>query len=95
MLSLSTWLYHYCQIGAAVMVAATSVAIWRTKVLPVWMVAVGAAVVVLTLLHTWISLVSALSSLVWIGVVSLLLLFGQARSSALDDVAGRRMVGPS
>lgn len=76
MLSLATWLYHYCQIGAAVMVAAVSVSAWRTRVLPRWMVPLGAVVVVVTLLHTWIPLIAALSSLVWVGLVSILMLVG-------------------
>lgn len=88
MLSLATWLYHFCQIGAAVMVGAASVTAWRTRVLPSWMAAVGAVVVVLTLLHTWIPLVAALSSLVWIGVVSLLMMSG---AIAID----RPSIGPA
>lgn len=36
LLSLSAWLYHYCQVGAAVLIFATSAIIWRTEVLPRW-----------------------------------------------------------
>lgn len=67
---------------------AASVTAWRTRVLPSWMAAVGAAVVVLTLLHTWIPLLAALSSLVWIGVVSLLMMSG---AIAID----RPSIGPA
>ncbi len=40
-LALSAWLYHYSQIGSAVLMFATSYAIWRTEVLPKWTAALG------------------------------------------------------
>jgi succinate dehydrogenase hydrophobic anchor subunit len=63
MLALAIWCYHYAQIGASVMIAATTIAAWRTRVLPIWMVPVGVAAVVLGLLHTWIGLTSAVAGL--------------------------------
>ncbi|HEX2283725.1 MAG TPA: hypothetical protein VHI10_02670 [Mycobacterium sp.] len=73
LLALSAWLYHYCQIGAAAMIFATAYIIWRTAVLPKWSAA-GAIFGVLPLLHTWIPLPAALSSLIWIGLTGLLML---------------------
>ncbi len=77
-LTMATWLYHYCQVGAAVMVAATSLIIWRTGALPRWFAGIGALVVVLTLLHTWLPLLAALASLLWIAVISVALLLSPA-----------------
>jgi hypothetical protein len=50
-LTLSAWLYHFCQIGASVMVLATSVVALESGVLPRWLVVVGFVVGLLTLLH--------------------------------------------
>ncbi|MCQ4121185.1 hypothetical protein [Rhodococcus tibetensis] len=72
LLTTSSWLYHYCQVGTAVMILATSVLVLRTGVLPRW-TAAGAALGVLALLHTWIPLVAALGGLLWIAVIGLLL----------------------
>ena len=36
-LTLSAWLYHYCQIGASVMVLSTSLVALGTRVLPKWL----------------------------------------------------------
>lgn len=73
LLALATWLYHYCQIGAAALIFATSMVIWRTGALPKW-TAAGAILGVLPLLHTWIPLPAAISSLVWIGALGLVML---------------------
>lgn len=73
LLALSTWLYHYCQIGAAVLIFATSAVVWRTAVLPKW-AALGAALGVLPLLHTWIPVPAALSSLIWLGLIGLVMM---------------------
>jgi len=73
LLTLAVWLYHYCQIGAAAMIFAVSFAIWRTGVLPKWWAA-GAVLGVLPLLHTWIPLPAALSSLAWIGMTGVVML---------------------
>lgn len=66
LLTLSTWLYHYCQLGAAALIFATSTVIWRT----------GA------LLRLWIPLPAALSTLAWIAAISLTLLVLQPKLPA-------------
>ena len=73
LLTLAVWLYHYCQIGAAAMIFAASFAIWRTGVLPKWSAA-AAVLGVLPLLHTWIPLPAAVSSLLWVAVIGLVML---------------------
>lgn len=73
LLALALWLYHYCQIGAAAMIFAASFAFWRTRVLPKW-AAAGAVLGILPLLHTWLPLPAALSSLLWVGLIGLLML---------------------
>jgi hypothetical protein len=73
MLTLSTWLYHYCQLGAAAMILSASISIWRTGVLPRWACALG-VLGVLPLLHTWIPLVAAIGTLVWVGLIGLVML---------------------
>jgi hypothetical protein len=72
LLTLATWLYHYCQIGAVAMIFATSVVIWRTAVLPKTTAALG-ILGVLPLVHYWIPLPAALSSLVWILLIGLVM----------------------
>ena len=73
LLTLSTWLYHYCQLGAAALIFATSTVIWRTGVLPKWS-AFGAILGVLALLRLWIPLPAALGTLTWLAAISLVLL---------------------
>lgn len=73
LLALSVWSYHYAQLGAAAMIFATSLVVWRTRVLPPWVA--GAAVLgVLPLLHLWLPLVGALSSLLWFAVLGVALI---------------------
>ncbi|MFC0447659.1 hypothetical protein [Rhodococcus jostii] len=72
LLTIASWFYHYCQVGTAVMIFATSLVVWRTGVLPRWTL-VGAILGVVALLHTWFPLTAALSGLVWIGVIGLVL----------------------
>ena len=72
LLTIASWFYHYCQVGTAAMIFATSLVVWRTDVLPRWAVA-GAILGVVALLHTWFPLTAALSGLVWIGVIGLVL----------------------
>lgn len=84
LLTLSTWLYHYCQVGTAVMILATSIVVWRTDILPRW-TALGAVLGVLALLHTWIPLIAALGGLVWVGAIGLLMLFRPPRIARRPD----------
>jgi hypothetical protein len=73
MLTLATWLYHYSQLGAAAMILSSSISIWRTGVLPKWACALG-IFGVLPLLHTWIPLLAAMSTLTWVGLIGLVML---------------------
>jgi hypothetical protein len=78
-LALATWLYHYCQVGASVMILATSLAALTTGVLPRWLALAGLVVALLTLLHFLLPLLGALAGLAWIAVVSALMLSGGVR----------------
>ena len=81
LLALSAWSYHYAQIGTALLIFATSLVVWRTRVLPPWVA--GAAVLgVLPLLHLWVPLVGALSSLIWFAVVGAALLISPSVPAA-------------
>jgi hypothetical protein len=75
-LALSSWLYHFCQIGTSVLVAATSLIAIRTGALPDWMAWAGFVVALLALLHFLLPLLAALAGLLWIAVVSVLMLTG-------------------
>jgi hypothetical protein len=81
-LVLATWLYHFCQAGAAVMISATSLAALGTGVLPRWLALVGFVVALLTLLHFLLPLVGALAGLSWVALVSGLMLVGSGRASS-------------
>lgn len=73
MLTLSTWLYNYSQLGAAAMILSSSISIWRTGVLPKWACALG-VFGVLPLAHTWVPLWAAASTLIWVGLIGLVML---------------------
>ena len=75
-LTLSSWLYHFCQVGASAMVLVTSLVALETGVLPRWLTLAGFVVALLTLLHFLLPLVAALVGLLWIAVVSVLMLTG-------------------
>ncbi len=75
-LTLSSWLYHFCQVGASAMVLATSLVGLETGVLPRWLILAGLVVALLTLLHFLVPLVAALVGLLWIAAVSVLMLTG-------------------
>jgi hypothetical protein len=75
-LTLSSWLYHFCQIGASAMVSATSLVALYTGVLPRWLALAGFVVALLTFLHVVLPLVAALVGLLWIAAVSVLMLTG-------------------
>jgi hypothetical protein len=80
LLTLAVWFYHYSQIGAAAMILASSVVLWTTAVLPKW-TAFGAVLGVLPLLHLWLPLPAAFSSLIWIAFIGLVLLVVTPRTS--------------
>jgi hypothetical protein len=78
-LTLSSWLYHYCQIGASAMVLSTSMVAVGTRVLPGWLALAGFLVAILTFLHFLFPLVAALVGLAWVAVVSAVMLTGGGR----------------
>ena len=80
-LILSLWLFHFCQVGALVLVLVTSLVALGTGVLPRWLALVGFVVALLTLLHFLLPLLGALAGLAWMAVVSLLILTGGVGSS--------------
>jgi hypothetical protein len=75
-LTLSSWLYHFCQVGASAMVLVTSLVALETGVLPRWLALAGLVVALLTLFHVLVPLLAALVGLLWIAVVSVLMLTG-------------------
>jgi uncharacterized membrane protein len=85
LLVLSTWLYHYSQLGAAAMILSSSISIWRTGVLPKWACALG-ILGIPPLLHTWIPLPAAISTLVWVGLIGVVMLVAakQTRPAAVE-----------
>jgi hypothetical protein len=89
-LVLSSWLYHFCQAGAAVMVSAASLVALSTGVLPRWLVLVGLVVTVLTLLHFLLPLVAAIAGLVWVALASALMLAGSGRAASSPRRLSRR-----
>ncbi|HEV7418648.1 MAG TPA: hypothetical protein VGO30_02245 [Mycobacterium sp.] len=72
-LSLAVWLYHYSQIGSAALIFATGYLIWRTGVFPKWS-ALLAVLGIPALLHLWIGVPSAYTTIGWIGLTGLLML---------------------
>lgn len=73
-LALSAWLYHFCQVGASVMISATSLLALGTGVFPRWLALAGLVVALLTLLHFLLPLLGAVAGLLWVAAVSALLL---------------------
>ena len=80
-LALSSWLYHFCQTGASVLVIATSLAALGTGVLPRVLALAGFVVALLTLLHFLVPLLGALVGLLWIAAVSALMVAGLVGTS--------------
>ena len=74
-LTLSSWLYHYCQIGTSAMVLSTSLVAVGTRVLPGWLALAGFVVALLTFLHFlllfwppwWVWRVAAVSAVMLTG----------------------------
>jgi hypothetical protein len=69
------------------MILASSVVFWTTAVLPKW-TAFAAVLGVLPLLHLWLPLPAAFSSLIWIAFIGLVLLVVTPRTS-VEDAAVR------
>jgi hypothetical protein len=80
-LTLASWLYHFCQIGASAMVLVTSLVALETGVLPRWLALAGFVVALLTFLHVLLPLVAALVGLLWIAAVSVLMVTGGVGSA--------------
>jgi hypothetical protein len=80
-LTLASWLYHFCQIGASAMVLVTSLVALDTSVLPRWLALAGFVVALLTFLHVLLPLVAALGGLLWIAAVSVLMVTGGGGSA--------------
>ncbi len=78
-LVLSSWLYHFCQAGASVLIGATSLLALRMGVLPRWLALAGFVVALLTLLHFLFPLLGALAGLLWIAAVAAVMLAGGVR----------------
>jgi hypothetical protein len=89
-LAFSAWLYHFCQVGAAVMVSAASLVVLGTGVLPRWLALVGFLVALLTLLHFLFPLVGAVAGLVWVALVSALMLIGSSEGASSSRRLSRR-----
>ena len=80
-LTLSTWLYHYCQIGTSVLALSTSLVAIGTGVLPGWLALAGFVVAIVTFLHFLVPLLAALVGLAWVAAVSVVMLTGAVRRS--------------
>jgi len=72
-LTLSSWLYHYCQIGTSAMALSTSLVALGTGVLPRWLALAGLVVAILTFLHFLLPLLAALVGLAWVAAVSVVM----------------------
>jgi hypothetical protein len=80
LLVLATWFYHYSQLGAAAMILSSSISIWRTGVLPKWACLLG-ILGIGPLLHIWIALPAAITTLVWIAVIGLVMLLAAKKTT--------------
>jgi len=89
-LALSSWLYHFCQVGAAAMVSAASLVALSTGVLPRWLALVGFVVVVLTLLHFVLPLIGAVAGLVWVALASAALMLAGSGGAPAPRRLSRR-----
>ena len=89
-LTLSTWLYHFCQVGASALILVTSLIALGTGVLPRWLALAGFVVALLTLLHVLLPLVAALVGLLWIAAVSVLMLLGNVDATTSGRVSSVR-----
>jgi len=83
-LTLSGWMYRFALVGMSVLIAATSVVVLSTGVMPRWLALAGFVAAVFALLRFLIPL-GGILGLLWVLVVSALMLAG---------LAGRGSVGP-
>ena len=89
-LALSTWLYHFCQVGDAVMISAASLVVLGSGILPRWLALVGLLAAILALLHFLFPLVGTISGLVWVTLVSALMVAGISQGTQASRRRGRR-----
>ena len=89
-LALSTWLYHFCQVGDAVMISAASLVVLGSGILPRWLALVGFLAALLALLHFLFPLLGAVSGLVWVTLVSALMLGGLSQGAQAPRRRARR-----
>ena len=83
-LTLSGWMYRFALMGMSVLIAATSVVVLSTGVMPRWLALAGFVAALFALLRFLIPL-GGILGLLWVLVVSALMLAG---------LAGRGSVGP-
>jgi hypothetical protein len=76
MLSLATWLYHFCQVGNAVLMIGTAVLAYTSGALPKWFAYVTIPFIVIALLHTWLpfSWLTGSGGIIWMALVGVVLL---------------------
>jgi hypothetical protein len=89
-LALSAWLYHFCQVGDAVMISAASLIVLGSGILPRWLALIGFLAALLALVHFLIPLIGAISGLVWITLVSALMLTGLSQGVSTPRRRARR-----
>ena len=89
-LTLSAWLYHFCQVRDAVMISAASGVVLGSGILPRWLALVGFLAAILALLHFLFPLVGAVSGLVWVTLVSALMLGGFSQGASTPRRRARR-----
>lgn len=89
-LAFSAWLYHFCQVGDAVMVSAASLVVLGSGVLPRWLGLVGFLVAILALLHFLLPLIGAVAGLLWVALVSALMLGGLSEGTSTPRRRPRR-----
>ena len=89
-LAVSTWLYHFCQVGDAVMISAASLVVLGSGILPRWLALVGFLAAPLALLHFMFPLVGAVSGLVWVTLVSALMVAGISQGARAPRRRARR-----
>ena len=89
-LTLSTWLYHFCQVGTSALILVTSLIALGTGVLPRWLALTGFVVALLTLLHFLFPLLAALVGLSWIAAVSVLMLLGSVGPTTSESIRNVR-----
>jgi hypothetical protein len=89
-LALSAWLYHFCQVGDAVMISAASLIVLGSGILPRWLALIGFLAALLALVHFLIPLIGAISGLVWVTLVSALMLAGLSQGASTPRRRARR-----